>query len=121
MVAQHSHLECGCVARTLLRRARTCTCPARGSASSCAQAVLRRLDRAGQWRDVVFLDMDAPVVAPLAPAFVAAGDAEGPAFDLALALSDATDMCAARPSAPILRHPCCRVISGALSERSSAS
>ncbi|KAK9822241.1 hypothetical protein WJX81_005013 [Elliptochloris bilobata] len=56
------------------------------------QAFLRRLERAGQSRDVVFLDMDALVVAPLAPAFAAAGDAEGPSFDLALTLSDATDM-----------------------------
>ena len=68
----------------------------------CAQAFLRRLDRAGQWRDVVFLDMDALVVAPLAPAFAAAGDAEGPAFDLALTLSDAVDMCA--PIVSVFRY-----------------
>ena len=59
------------------------------------QAFLRRLERTGQARDVVFLDMDALVIAPMAPAF-ALEAAAGVPFDLALTLSDAVDMCAAR-------------------------
>ena len=82
-------------------------CSVQKALSPCTQAFLRRLDRAGLWRDVVFLDMDALVVAPLAPAFAAAGDAEGPAFDLALTLSDAVDMCAKDSMFPVQRHPCC--------------
>ncbi len=58
------------------------------------QAFLRRLLRAGQRRDVVFLDMDALVVAPLAPAFTGASGGPALPFDLALTLSDAVDMCA---------------------------
>ena len=59
------------------------------------QAFLRRLERAGQARDVVFLDMDALVIAPMAPAFAPEAAASAP-FDLALTLSDAVDMCAAQ-------------------------
>jgi len=61
----------------------------------CGQAFLRRLERAGQARDVVFLDMDALVIAPMAPAFAPEAAASAP-FDLALTLSDAVDMCAAQ-------------------------
>ncbi len=63
----------------------------------CGQAFLRRLERAGQARDVVFLDMDALVIAPMAPAFAPEAAASAP-FDLALTLSDAVDMCAAQHS-----------------------
>ncbi len=44
--------------------------------------------------DVVFLDMDALVLAPVAPLFAPVGAA--PAFDYAVTLSDAVDMCVLR-------------------------
>jgi len=42
--------------------------------------------------DVVFIDMDALVIAPVAPLFAPAGAPA--AFDYAVTLSDAVDMCA---------------------------
>ena len=99
-VAQHGYWEMA--ARLHSHDCHAIVCSAPKALSPRAQAFLRRLDRAGQWRDVVFLDMDALVVAPLAPAIAAAGDAEGPAFDLALTLSDAVDMCA--PIVSVLQH-----------------
>ena len=60
------------------------------------QAFLRHLHQRGMDMDVVFIDMDALVVAPMAPLFAPAGAA--PAFDYAVTLSDAVDMCAS---------PCC--------------
>lgn len=56
------------------------------------QAFLRHLQQRGMDMDVVFIDMDALVVAPMAPLFAPAGAA--PAFDYAVTLSDAVDMCA---------------------------
>ncbi len=56
------------------------------------QAFLRHLQRTGVDLDVVFIDMDALVVAPVAPLFAPAGAPA--AFDYAVTLSDAVDMCA---------------------------
>ena len=56
------------------------------------QAFLRHLQQRGRDLDVVFIDMDALVVAPMAPLFAPVGAA--PAFDYAVTLSDAVDMCA---------------------------
>lgn len=67
---------------------------------ACVQAFLRHLQQRGVDTDVVFIDMDALVVAPMAPLFAPAG--ASPAFAYAVTLSDAVAMCASSRCRPCL-------------------
>ena len=91
------------------------TCKSVTNACVCAhgQAFLRHLQRAGVDMDVVFIDMDALVVAPVAPLFAPAGTPA--AFDYAVTLSDAVDMYALHVllcfSHGLLLRPACVAVS----------